>query len=163
MCLTKRFLVEERVGSRWVTRGKARLMQATDCVAGEEMRAEREFVDPRQDNVLSGLGDEDPEHRQDTGHPQLDCRHGRLEEQTFGFKSNIYVWQLLEAFWRILYEVIIRSRCHLHTRWQSANPPVWRNRSIRKGSKLLWTGAAAKQKIKTHLKYIFQFNCDLHL
>lgn len=50
-------------------------MEAADCVAGEEMRGEGEFMDSGQDNVLSGLGDEYPEHRQDTRHPQLDCSY----------------------------------------------------------------------------------------
>lgn len=50
-------------------------MQATDCMAGEEMWGEGQLMDPRQDNVLSGLGDEYPEHRQDARHPQLDCSY----------------------------------------------------------------------------------------
>lgn len=50
-------------------------MEATDCVAGQEMRGKREFMDPGQDNVLSGLRDEYPEHSQDAGHPQLDCSY----------------------------------------------------------------------------------------
>lgn len=50
-------------------------MEALDRVAGEEMWGEGEFMDPGKDNVLSGLGDEYSEHRQDTGHPQLDCSY----------------------------------------------------------------------------------------
>lgn len=50
-------------------------MQALDCVAGEEMWGEGEFMDPGQDDVLGGLRDEYSEHRQDPGHPQLDCSY----------------------------------------------------------------------------------------
>ncbi|MEQ2192161.1 hypothetical protein XENOCAPTIV_007918 [Xenoophorus captivus] len=50
------FLVATRVGSRKVTRRGALLMQAANREAGEEVWGERQLVDPRQDNVLSGLG-----------------------------------------------------------------------------------------------------------
>lgn len=50
-------------------------MEAADCVAREEIGREGEFMDSGQDNVLSGLGDKNPEHRQDTRHPQLDCSY----------------------------------------------------------------------------------------
>ena len=56
-------------------------MQAADRVAGEEMRGEGELVDPGQDNVLSRLGDEHPEHRQDPRHPQLHRPYRSLEEK----------------------------------------------------------------------------------
>lgn len=56
-------------------------MQAADRVAGEEMRGEGELVDPGQDDVLSRLGDEHPEHRQDPRHPQLHRPYGSLEEK----------------------------------------------------------------------------------
>jgi len=89
--LAERLRGDERIGSGGVTRGEVLLLlQATDGGAGEEVRRERELVDPRQDDVLGGLGDEDPEHRHDAGHPQLDRGHRRLEEQRL--EVNMYTF-----------------------------------------------------------------------
>lgn len=75
LCITIRFWDTNCVSTGWVIWRGALLMEATDCVAREEMRGERQFMHPGQDDVLSGLGHEDPENRQDTGHPQLDCSY----------------------------------------------------------------------------------------
>lgn len=55
------------------------LVKAPHHVAGEEMWGEGELVDPGQDNVLGGLGDEHSEHRQNPRDPQLHRGHRHLE------------------------------------------------------------------------------------
>lgn len=73
LCIFVGFLATAGVSGGWVAGGRVLLMQAANRVAGQEVWGERQLVDPRQDDVLGGLGHEYSEHCQDSRHPQLDC------------------------------------------------------------------------------------------
>lgn len=93
MCLTIRLLAGECVTRRLFNWGRALLAEATNRVAGEEVRREGEFMDPGQDDVFSGLGDEHSEHGQDTRHPELNGGYrslGEKDSHQMQFKKVIY-------------------------------------------------------------------------
>lgn len=67
------------------------LVQAPDSVARKEIWRECQLVHPGKHDVLGGLGDQYSEHRQDAGHPQLDCSYRRLQATMSDFTPNVTV------------------------------------------------------------------------
>lgn len=75
-------------------------------------------MDPGQDYVLSGLGDEHPEHCQNARHPKLDCSYGCLKEQMVSLiQSTLQDVKIQQTQFKVCFSVTNTHEISHHGRW----------------------------------------------